>query len=228
MTLLERSLLFLSLILLGTAQYFIFLVVPSEVIMGAVQRLFYFHVASALACYLAFGIVFLASLLYLTTRDPKADRISWAAGEVGFVFCTITLITGMIWGRTAWNTWFSWSEPRLVTFLVLWLIFLTFTVLRNVGDRAKVSAHSSIIGILGAVSVPIVYVSVRLLPETARLHPVVTEKNGLRHWSYWVAFGISVFGMMLFMLFLTLFRARVAKLDEEVALATLLSEDISV
>lgn len=173
------------------------MVVPNEQVMGAVQRVFYFHVAAALACYLAFGGVFVASLRYLTTRDEKADIFCIAAGEVGFVLCTIVLATGMIWGHSAWNTWFRWEEPRLVTFLVLWLIFLSFTVLRNFGDPAKTAVHGSILGILGAASVPLVYFSIKLLPQSARLHPEVIEHGGLRDPSYWQAFSVSLVGMIL-------------------------------
>lgn len=212
----HKILLLITLFAVAIAQYFIFMVVPNEVVMGAVQRLFYFHVATALACYSAFGVVFVASLYFLATRSEKADRFAASAGEVGFLLCSITLVTGMIWGRSAWNTWFSWSEPRLVTFLVLWLIFLCFTLLRNLGDPRQVSVHASVIGILGALSVPIVYVSVRLLPETARLHPVVTDKGGLKHWSYWVAFGLSVLALHLFAGLLVLFRERLLLAEKNV------------
>jgi heme exporter protein C len=139
--------------------------------------------------------VFVASVLYLTTRKKGADLLSVAAGEVGFVLCTIVLITGMIWGHSAWNTWFRWEEPRLVTFLVLWLIFLSFTVLRNFGDPTKTAVHGSVLGIIGAASVPLVYLSIKLLPQSARLHPEVIEHGGLRDPSYWWAFGISVVAM---------------------------------
>ena len=185
-----------TLLVLGFAQYLIFMVVPNEQIMGAVQRVFYFHVASAIACYAAFAVVFVASLQYLASRRKSADVLCVAAGEVGFVLCTITLVTGMIWGHSAWNTWFRWEEPRLVTFLVLWLIFLSFTVLRNFGDPTKSAVHGSILGLIGAASVPLVYYSIKLLPQSARLHPEVIEHGGLRAPSYWQAFGISVVGML--------------------------------
>ena len=86
-------LLLLTLLVVGYAQYMIFMVVPTEQMMGAVQRVFYFHVASAIACYVAFGAVFVASLVYLATRKKKADIFCAAAGEVGFVLCTIVMIT---------------------------------------------------------------------------------------------------------------------------------------
>ena len=185
-----------TLLVIGFAQYLVFMVVPNEQTMGAVQRVFYFHVASAIACYAAFAVVFVASLQYLASRRTSSDILCVAAGEVGFVLCTITLISGMIWGHSAWNTWFRWEEPRLVTFLVLWLIFLSFTVLRNFGDPTKSAVHGSILGLIGAASVPLVYYSIKLLPQSARLHPEVIEHGGLRAASYWQAFGVSVGGML--------------------------------
>jgi heme exporter protein C len=202
----------------------VFMVVPNEQVMGAVQRVFYFHVASALACYAAFGAVFVASLLYLTNREAKADLFATAAGEVGFVLCTIVLITGMIWGHSAWNTWFRWEEPRLVTFLVLWLIFLSFTVLRNFGDPTKTAVHGSILGILGALSVPLVYISIKFLPQSARLHPEVIEHGGLKSPSYWTAFGVSVAAFMLLAALLIWLRYRVGVLEHN-ARAVLIDED---
>lgn len=202
-------------LLVTWAQYMVFMVVPNEQVMGAVQRVFYFHVASAMACYAAFGVVLFASIGFLATRNARADMLSVAAGEVGFVFCTITLVTGMIWGHSAWNTWFRWQEPRLVTFLVLWLIFLSFTVLRNFGDPKKTAVHGSVLGILGAVSVPLVYVSIKFLPQSARLHPEVVERGGLRDPSYWQAFGLSVFALLSLCALLVWLRYRVARLDAQ-------------
>ena len=209
--------------ILACAQYLIFMVVPNERIMGAVQRVFYFHVASAFACYAAFGVVFVASLIYLATRSRKADLLCVAAGEVGFVLCTIVLATGMIWGHSAWNTWFRWEEPRLVTFLVLWLIFLSFTVLRNFGDPIKSATHGAILGILGAASVPLVYLSIKLLPQSARLHPEVIEHGGLKAPSYWWAFGISVVGMLALCAVLVSLRYKLGRAEDLVR--SRLSED---
>jgi heme exporter protein C len=205
-------------LLVAAAQYYVFMVVPNEQVMGAVQRVFYFHVGSALACYAAFAVVFVASVTYLATRSERADLVSVAAGEVGFVLCTIVLVTGMIWGHSAWNTWFRWEEPRLVTFLVLWLIFLSFTVLRNFGDPTKTAVHGSILGILGAISVPIVYVSIKFLPQSARLHPEVIERGGLKDPSYWQAFGLSVVALLALCALLVWVRYRVGNLEQRISL----------
>jgi heme exporter protein C len=223
---LYTPLILLTLLVVALALYMIFMVVPTEQMMGAVQRVFYFHVASAIVCYLAFGAVFISSLVFLATRSKKADIFCAAAGEVGFVLCTIVLITGMIWGHSAWNTWFRWEEPRLVTFLVLWLIFLSFTILRNFGDPQRTSVHASILGLLGGASVPLVYLSIKLLPQSARLHPEVIEHGGLKDPSYYQALALSCVGLLLFEVCLVLLRYRIGILEDAVRSTHCLKEDV--
>jgi heme exporter protein C len=221
-----NALSFATLLLVALANYYVFMVVPDELVMGAVQRVFYFHVASALACYAAFAVVFVASLTFLATRKVRADLLAVAAGEVGFVLCSVVLVTGMIWGHSAWNTWFRWEEPRLVTFLVLWLIFLSFTVLRNFGDQAKTAVHGSILGLLGALSVPIVYVSIKFLPQSARLHPEVIERGGLKDPSYWQAFGVSVAALMALCATLIWLRYRIGRVEYEAQIGQALDREV--
>jgi heme exporter protein C len=160
------------------SNYLIFLVVPNERLMGPVQRIFYFHVGSAIAGYCASGVMLIAALAYLATRDRRADVVMEAGAEAGLVFSTIVMATGMIWGHSAWNTWFRF-EPRLVTFLLLWLIFVSFKVLRYFGDPARIPLHSSVLGILGALTVPLVVFSIHLLPQSQQLHPQVVGNRGL-------------------------------------------------
>jgi heme exporter protein C len=170
--------------------------------------------------------VFVASLTFLATRKVRADLLAVAAGEVGFVLCSVVLVTGMIWGHSAWNTWFRWEEPRLVTFLVLWLIFLSFTVLRNFGDQAKTAVHGSILGLLGALSVPIVYVSIKFLPQSARLHPEVIERGGLKDPSYWQAFGVSVAALMALCATLIWLRYRIGRVEYEAQIGQALDREV--
>lgn len=105
-----------------------------------------------------------------------------------------------------------------MTFLVLWLIFLSFSILRNFGDPAKTAVHGSILGILGAVSVPIVYVSIKFLPQSARLHPEVVERGGLKDPSYWQAFGLSVFALLALCALLVWVRYRIGSLENKLLL----------
>lgn len=193
--------------------YLVFMYVPNERLMGPVQRIFYFHVGSAIACYLAFTIVLIGALGYLATRKVAYDQLSYAAGEVGFVFCTLVLVTGMIWGKAAWNTIFRW-EPRLVSFLILWLIFLAFNLLRYFGDRSKVRQHSAVLGILGACTVPLVVFSIKLLPQFAQLHPQVVENRGLKDSSYIFSMFFCMAALLLFALQLIWLRFRIAYLEE--------------
>jgi heme exporter protein C len=177
--------------------YNVFMVVPNERIMGAIQRIFYFHVASATACYLCFGVVLICGGLYLKTKNKTFDALSVSAGEVGFLFCTIVLVSGMIWGHTAWNTWFRF-EPRLITFLLIWLIFLSFVLLRQFADSQKVASQSAVIGIMGTLMIPIMIYSIKLLPAAAQLHPQVIENRGLRHPSFtttlmWMTIATTMF-----------------------------------
>lgn len=192
--------------------YFTFMVVPSEKTMGAVQRIFYFHVGSAFTCYVAFLIVLICSLLYLGTRSIKADHLMAAAGEVGFVMCSVCLASGMIWGYTAWGTAFR-LEPRLVATLVLWLIFLSFNILRAFGDPQKVRAHSAVLGILGAVTIPVVVFSIELLPQFAQLHPKVIEHGGLKSPLFSRGLLIASVALMMLMALLVAVRYRVSKIE---------------
>lgn len=207
----DLILLFLSFGAVLYAIYFVFLVVPDERTMGAIQRIFYFHVGSAIACYVAVAGVLASSVLYLATRRSIYDRLLVASGEVGFVFCTIVLVSGMIWGHTAWNVWFRF-EPRLVTFLLLWFIFLSFVLLRVFGEPGKVSAHSAILGIVGAVTVPLMVYSIKLLPAAAQLHPQVLEHRGLKDPLFGRCLFISTLALCLFCLYLVRLRLRVERL----------------
>jgi heme exporter protein C len=214
---LERDGLLLALFVLSVAMvaysnYLVFLDVPNEKIMGPVQRIFYFHVGSAMACYVAFAIVLVAGLAFLANRDPKMDVLGEAAGEVGFVFCTLVLGSGMIWGHSAWNTWFRW-EPRLVTFLLLWLLFLGFNLLRRFGDPRKIGAHSAVLGIIGAISVPLMVFSIKLLPRTAQLHPQVVEGGGLKDPRMKFAFFFSMVALIVLQFFLVVLRHRIGLLE---------------
>lgn len=203
--------LFLSFACIAFCNYLIFMFVDNERVMGPVQRIFYFHVASATACYVAFAVVFFAALRYIANRDWRADCVAEAAAEVGFVFCTITLFSGMIWGHAAWNTWFSW-EPRLVTFLLLWLIFLAFIILRMFASTARVATHSAVLGIVGALTVPLVVFSIKILPASSQLHPQVIEKKGLDPQFQMVMF-ICLASFLLFEVFLIWLRTRIGFLE---------------
>jgi heme exporter protein C len=197
--------------LLAYALYLIFVGSPIEAQMGAVQKIFYFHVAAATACYLGTAALLAASLWWLATRAPEADALNEAGAEIGGIFCAIVLISGMIWGHSAWNTWFRW-EPRLVSHLILLLVFLSLRLLRLWGAPDQTPAHAAVLGILAALTVPLVIFSIKLFPGVAQLHPVVIERGGLApefHAPLW----ISTIALGLFSLLLLALRFRIGLLE---------------
>ncbi len=138
----------------------VFMVAPTDSVLGHVQRVFYFHVPVAIISFLAFFVVFIASIMYLVRRDSKWDSLAHASAEVGVVFVTLALLSGVIWARPVWNTWWTW-EPRLTTTLILWLIYVAYLMIRSYApDRTKGAIYSAVVGIVGFVDVPIVYYSV--------------------------------------------------------------------
>lgn len=158
----ERALLglgvFTALAMLVTI-YEIFIVAPVD-ITGQAFRIFYFHVPIASLAFVAFFIVFVASILYLWRPDERWDWLARAAAEVGTVFTTLTLITGSLWARPSWGTWWTW-DPRLTTTLILWFIYVGYLMLRSYTGRSASGARAAaVLGILGFVDVPIDYLSV--------------------------------------------------------------------
>ena len=140
--------------------YLIFMVAPTDSVLGHVQRVFYFHVPIAIMSFLAFFIVFIGSLMYLIKRTPKWDAIAHASAEVGVVFVTLALITGIIWARPIWNTWWTW-ELRLTTTMILWLIYVAYLMVRSYApSQSKGAIYAAVVGIIGFIDVPIVYYSV--------------------------------------------------------------------
>jgi heme exporter protein C len=152
----------LGFILFVAALYLVFLYVPTEASMGIVQRIFYFHVPVAWIAFLAFFIVFLCSILYLSTRNRKWDYIASSSAELGVVFTTLVLITGSIWARPIWGVWWVW-EPRLTTALVLWFIYVAYLLVRSYASEASQGARfAAVVGIVGFIDVPIVALAITL------------------------------------------------------------------
>jgi len=141
--------------------YFIFMVAPTDSVLGQVQRIFYFHVPIAIMSFLAFFLVFVASIVYLIKRQRRWDSLAHSAAEVGVVFVTLALLTGVIWARPIWGVWWTW-EPRLTTTLILWLIYVAYLMIRAyASNRSQGSVFAAVVGIIGFVDVPIVYYSVQ-------------------------------------------------------------------
>src|SRR5216683_1565864 len=133
---------------------------PTDAVEGLPQRIFYFHVPVSWIGMLAFGVLAAASIAYLWKKDERWDWLARASAEIGTVFITLALVTGSIWGRTTWGTWWTW-DARLTTTLILWFIYIGYMMLRSYMGRTPASARSAaVLAIIGVIDVPIIYESV--------------------------------------------------------------------
>ncbi len=191
---------------LAVALWAAFFHAPTELTMGDLQRIFYFHVAAWWLAFLAFFVVAGASVGWLRTRRPEYDAAALASAEIGVLFTTIGLAMGMIWAKPAWGIWWTW-DARLTTAFILWLTYCGYLMLRGYVDDPERRANlAAVIGVLGAADVPIVYFSIRWW-RTQHPQPVIMggPDSGL-HPDMAVALLLAVVAFTL--LFLTLLRAR--------------------
>jgi heme exporter protein C len=152
---------------------------PPDVNQGEVQKILYVHAPAAWVAMLAFTTVGVAGILYLWLRDDRLDRFGAASVEVGLVFILVVLITGPIWGKPVWGVYWNWGDARLTSTLVLALVYLGYLVMRGgIDDRDTRSRYSAIIGILGALLVPFVHLSVYLF-DSAHPNPMIATPDVL-------------------------------------------------
>jgi heme exporter protein C len=143
---------------------------PLEAKQGAAQKIFYLHVPAAWVAFLAFFFVAISSAVYLWLRDVRLDRFAESSAEVGVVFTTVVLITGPLWARPIWGTYWAWWDVRLVSTLFLWFIYVSYMVLRGAIESPQLRArYSAVLGILGAFLIPFIHLSVYLF---STMHPM--------------------------------------------------------
>jgi heme exporter protein C len=163
----------LGLIMLATmvgAIFMVFVYVPTEASQGIVQRIFYFHVPCAWVAFAAFTLVALSGVFYLWLGQQVWDDLAHAAAEVGMLFCSLVLITGAIWAKPIWGTWWTW-DSRLTTTLILWLLYAGYLMLRVMAaEEPQVGRLAAVVGIVAAADIPVIVVSVRLWRT---IHPAV-------------------------------------------------------
>jgi heme exporter protein C len=211
-----QSILFtVVLLLVPVCLYVIFAVVPTESRMGIVQRIFYFHVPSAICAFLGVGVCAGASALYLWKRDRRFDHLAQAGAELAVVFCSIVLISGPIWARPIWGVWWT-GEARLTSTLVLWMIFVGYLLLRASTDNPDQAARwCAVVAIVGALDVPIIYKSVEWWRG---LHPRVLKATGGQGLDPLMERTLMLCMLTFFLLFtyLILQRWRLGRLQDEV------------
>ncbi|MGH2363748.1 MAG: cytochrome c biogenesis protein CcsA [Chloroflexota bacterium] len=160
--------------LMVASLYMIFIYAPIERTQGIPQKIFYFHVPLAWDAYMAFFFTLVGSIAYLKTGRARWDVLAHSAAEIGVVLTSLVLITGSIWGKTIWGTWWTW-DARLTSTLVMWFIYVAYLMLRSaVGENDRGARYAAILGIVGFIDVPIVHMSVTWWRT---LHPQPTVLN---------------------------------------------------
>lgn len=185
---------------------------PEDAVQGPAQRIFYIHVPSAWIGFLAFFVVFVASIGVLSTGKRTYDDVASASAELGLLFTTAVLITGPLWGRPVWGVYWTW-DPRLTSYLMLWLIYVSYLVLRGyVPEAARRARYSAVVGIVGFLDVPIVYLSVRWWRSEHPLQ-IVFERNGLPA-QMLISLLVGVAAFTLLYVYLMTVRLRVGRLAQ--------------
>ena len=207
--------------------YLIFIWVPTERNLGVSQRIFYFHVPIAWVAFLAFFIVLVGSVGYLWKRTSKWDQLAYSAAEIGVLFTTLMLITGILWAKPVWGVWWTW-DPRLTTSLILWLIYVAYLMLRSYSPRGDQGArYAAVLGIVGFIDVPIVYLSIvwwRTVHPQVLVGPAAT--TGALDPSMRMLLLISTVMFTLLFAYLLTDRISLRKSEDEVELARGLAESL--
>ncbi|MFO7625616.1 MAG: cytochrome c biogenesis protein CcsA [Anaerolineales bacterium] len=160
----------ITILLFVIATGMVFLYAPMEIVMGQVQRVFYYHVASAWVGMLGFLVAAVAGIGYLRTGKRSWDNVSLASVEISVVFLIVAIITGSIWARPIWNTWWTW-DPRLTTTTIMVLIYAAYLMLRSgIEDPDRRARFGAVYAIIGFISVPLTFLSIRIFRT---IHPVV-------------------------------------------------------
>jgi heme exporter protein C len=197
-----------SLVLVSAALAFVFFVAPNDADQGFSQRIFYFHVSIAFTAYACFIAGAWQALRHLWKHDPRADLASYVCVHQGLIFGTLVLLTGSIWAKISWGVWWTWSEDELVLFLVLYLFYCAYFMLRFSVDPGPQRANlSAVYALFGVVLIPVSFAAIRLAKEL--LHPRVFTGHG-PNFGGWILVTYCIAQAALFVLAYTLYRLEIA------------------
>jgi len=202
--------------MLAVAIYGIFFVAGPLAVQGDAARIVYFHVPMAWVAFLAFFVVFGASIAYLRTGTDRWDRLGRASAEVGVIFTTLVLITGAIWGYPIWGTWWSW-DPKLTTTLILWFMYVAYLMVRSYAEPPRGPRFAAIVGIVAFFDVPIVYLSSywwRTLHPPPAIGPLAEQQPSSS--IVWILM-LSLVAFTVFFAFLVRVRAEVEEAESSYA-----------
>ncbi len=202
-------------LLIVFAGYAALFIAPEERTMGLIQRIFYFHLPAWISMFCAFSVTVVANIAYLNTRQRKWDWLGVAGAEVGVICCSIGLITGPIWAHPVWGVWWTW-DARLTTTFILWLLYISYLLLRGlVEDPERRASLSAVFGIFAYLDVPLVYISNRLW-RTTHPQPVILGGNnsGLDP-TMGKVLSVCIFAVLGVMILVLLDRYRLERLRHE-------------
>lgn len=201
----------LVLLALVGAQLFGFLASPPDRDMGNLQKIMYVHVPAAWNAFIAFFIVFVASIVYLWRGNPRQDLVAAAAAEAGAILTALTLALGSIWGRPTWGVWWTW-DPRLTSTAVLLVIFVGYLALRAfIDDHERRARWCAVVGILGFLNVPVVYLSVRWWRTIHQVQSAPSTVDPVYAWGL----RLNAIAFLLALLYFLRERYRAARMEYE-------------
>lgn len=175
-SLVDSLLIVLSVVVFLVALGMVFFYALREATMGEVQRIFYFHVASAWVGFFGFFVTFVGGVGYLATNNRRWDILAFSSAEVGLVYISMTLVTGMLWAKPAWGTYWTW-EPRLTISAVQWLLYVAYVMLRgSVLSPEREARFAAVYGIAAFVTVPLSWFAIRWWRT---IHPQVISSEGM-------------------------------------------------
>src|SRR5438876_8944006 len=196
-----RVLAVVTAVVMATALSLVFFFAPLDAEQGFLQKIFYLHVPLAIVALCGFVAAALMAIMHLRTRDARWDMRSYVAIHMGLIFAVATLVTGSIWARGSWGHWWVWSEPTLVSFLIVFLLYATYQPLRfAIEDPERQARYASVFAITAAAFVPMNFIAVRL--ATAYVHPRVLGSTSNLPPRMAFTFLVSLLGITL--LYLTL------------------------
>jgi len=171
----RKALAAVTFVLMAASVYAAFVYAPTEPRMGHIQRIFYIHMGTVWVATVAFILVFVSSIMYLWKGTRRWDILAYCSAEIGVLFLTITILTGSIWAKPVWGTWWTW-DPQLTTTFILWILYIVYLVLRmSAGSDTKKAKFAAVFGIIAFIDLPLVYASVRVMRG---ISPVVFGPGG--------------------------------------------------
>jgi heme exporter protein C len=214
-------------LLMSLALAMIFFWVPTDIDQGYSQRIFYFHVPIALTTYTLFGWGAINAARYLWKREPSLDLKSYVPMHLGVIFGSLTLVTGSIWANISWGHWWFWGDTQLTTFLIIFLFYCAYFMLRfSVEPGERRASYSAVYALLGVGLIPLSVIGVRVAQRNELIHPITFNSNGANmDTSMFLTFLVALAAMLALAVTMYLDELRGKRIDERVRLIRRLAEE---